>query len=190
MYERSLNESERILATHKDVVVPVKEIWLEVSKQGQLQRFEVPTLIDFTTLLEGDERFEFIPVGDELGDEYVDPADDDEIEYAADMERLGFYSEDRVRLRNIEVSEELTGEVTEEPEEPSLNEGGDDAEHTSGAKTPSRQKHAPSQDAGKTPHNGKRQPETTAKHFAKPSPKPSSKKTKEKSRKKKKGKVR
>lgn len=117
MYERALNEAERILATHKDVVVPVKEIWLEVSKQGQLQRFEVPSLADFTALLEGDERFEFFPAGDELGDEYVEPTDEDEIDYSADMERLGFYSEDRVRLRNIEVSEELVEELVEDHED-------------------------------------------------------------------------
>lgn len=116
MHERSLNEAERILATHKDVVVPVKEIWLEVSKQGQLQRFEVPPLVDFTALLEGDDRFEFFPAGDELGDEYVEPTDEDEVDYSTDMERLGLYSEDRVRLRNIEVSEELVEELAEEPE--------------------------------------------------------------------------
>lgn len=115
MHERCLNEAERILATHKDVVVPVKEIWLEVTKQGQLQRFEVPPLADFTALLEGDNRFEFFPAGDELGDEYVEPTDEDEVDYSTDMERLGFYSEDRVRLRNIEVSEEL--ELAEEHED-------------------------------------------------------------------------
>ncbi len=117
MYERALNEAERILATHKDVVVPVKEIWLEVSKQGQLQRFEVPPLVDFTALLEGDDRFEFFPAGEEFGDAYIEPSDEDEVEYATDMERLGFYSEDRVRLRNIEVSEELVEEFVEERED-------------------------------------------------------------------------
>jgi hypothetical protein len=117
MYERALNEAERILATHKDVVVPVKEIWLEVSKQGQLQRFEVPPLVDFTALLEADDRFEFFPAGEEFGDAYVEPTDEDEVDYATDMERLGFYSEDRVRLRNIEVPEETVEELVEEREE-------------------------------------------------------------------------
>jgi hypothetical protein len=119
MYERSLNEAERILATHKDVVVPVKEIWLEVSKQGQFQRFEVPSLVDFTALLEGDDRFEFFPAGDEMGDNYVEPFDEDEVEYSTDMKRLGFYTEDRVRLRNVEVSEDLAEDLTEEQQESS-----------------------------------------------------------------------
>lgn len=134
MHERSLNEAERILATHKDVVVPVKEIWLEVSKQGQLQRFEVPPLVDFTALLEGDDRFEFFPAGDELGDEYVEPTDEDEVDYATDMERLGFYSEDRVRLRNIEVSEELVEELAEEHEDSDeRREAGEKAKERVGA---------------------------------------------------------
>ena len=116
MYERSISETEKILATHKDVVVPVKEVWLEVSKQGQLQRFEVPPLANFTTLLEADERFEFLPAGEELGDNYVEPVEEDEPEYATDIERLGFYSEDRVRLRNIESLDDVEEEVTEATE--------------------------------------------------------------------------
>ena len=131
MYGRSLLEAERTLATHKDVVVPVKEVWLEVSKLGQLQRFEVPPLIHFSALLEADERFEFITAGEELGDEYIEPAyDEDDEEYPAEMERMSFYSEDRVRLRNAELTEELPEELTEEPDEPALRESSDVSDDT------------------------------------------------------------
>ncbi|MCI0706830.1 MAG: hypothetical protein L0Y80_05000 [Ignavibacteriae bacterium] len=137
MYGRSLLEAERTLATHKDVVVPVKEVWLEVSKLGQLQRFEVPPLIHFSALLEADERFEFIQAGEELGDEYVEPAyDEDDEEYSAEMERMSFYSEDRVRLRNAEISEELAEEMPEEPDEPALREPVDHDEGPPGEKKP------------------------------------------------------
>lgn len=129
MYGRSLLEAERTLSAHKDVVVPVKEVWLEVSRLGQLQRFEVPPLLHFSALLEADERFEFIPVGEELGDDYVEPAYDEDEEYPAEMERLGLYSEDRVRLRNAEVSEELAEEASEEPDEPALRNTTDDEPH-------------------------------------------------------------
>lgn len=135
MYGRSLQEAERTLATHKDVVVPVKEVWLEVSRLGQLQRFEVPPLIHFSALLEADDRFEFITAGEELGDEYFEPAyDDDEEEYPTDMERMSFYSEDRVRLRNAELSEELAEEAAEEPDEPALRESSDDEDGPPGEK--------------------------------------------------------
>ena len=71
-------------------------------------------------MLEGDERFEFLPAGEELGDNYVEPLEEDELEYTADIERLGFYSEDRVRLRNIEVTEEGEEETADEAEEPTV----------------------------------------------------------------------
>lgn len=139
MYERSLSETERILGTHKDVVVPVKEVWLEVSKQGQLQRFEVPPLMDFTTLLENDERFEFLQAGEEFGDNYVEPTEEDEMEYNPDIERLGYYSEDRVRLRYTEVSEDPERETTEESDEHAAHHEADDGSSknkiTSGAKS-------------------------------------------------------
>ena len=68
MYERCLNEAERILASDKDVIVPVKKIWEAVDKQRKKQGFEIPSLPDFTALLEGDARFEFMPSLDENGD--------------------------------------------------------------------------------------------------------------------------
>ncbi len=113
MYERSLIEAERILAAHKDVLVPVKEIWVEVTKQSQLQNFEAPGLADFTALLEGDNRFEFITAGEQLGDGYYE-VEQEEDEFEPGMERLGFYSEDRVRLRNIEISEEAQEQLLRE----------------------------------------------------------------------------
>jgi hypothetical protein len=107
-------EAERILATHKDVVVPVKEVWLEVTKQGQFQKFEVPVLADFTALLEGDDRFDFLTAGEEMGDSYVDPERDEDVEFETGLERLGFYSEDRVKLTNLELSEETQEELLRE----------------------------------------------------------------------------
>ena len=68
MYERCLNEAERILASDKDVIVAVKKIWAQVEKQGRKQGFEIPSFADFTALLEGDSRFEFIPSLDENGE--------------------------------------------------------------------------------------------------------------------------
>jgi hypothetical protein len=168
MYGRSLLEAERTLATHKDVVVPVKEVWLEVSRLGQLQRFEVPPLIHFSALLEADDRFEFIQAGEELGDEYVEPAyDEDEEEYPTDLERMSFYSEDRVRLRNAELSEELAEEVPEEPDEPALRASHDDEDSPPGEKrarktskpskqaTPKKRSPSPAKRPNKQKHKGK-----------------------------------
>ncbi len=107
MFERTLNETERILATHKDVIVPMKELWLEVLKKSKAQHVEVPSLADFITLLEGDKRFEFLPAHHAVGF-LNDSLDEDERE----LVKLGFFAEDRVKLRCIGLEPEFVDEET------------------------------------------------------------------------------
>lgn len=108
MYERCLNEAERILASDKDVIVPVKKIWDAVDKQGKKQGFEIPSLPDFTALLEGDSRFEFMPSLDENGDP-MDGSQRDESDQQEELETLGFYSGDRVKLKSVELTPATLG---------------------------------------------------------------------------------
>jgi hypothetical protein len=108
VYERCLNEAERILASDKDVIIPVKKIWESVDKQGKKQGFEIPTLPDFTALLEGDARFEFMPSLDENGDP-MDGSQREESDQQEELETLGFYSGDRVKLRRVELTPETLG---------------------------------------------------------------------------------
>jgi hypothetical protein len=108
VYERCLNEAERILASDKDVIVAVKKIWEAVEKQGRKQRFEMPSLPDFTALLEGDFRFEFIPSLDENG-EPLGESPREKSEQQEDLESLGFYSGDRVKLKGVELTPEIIG---------------------------------------------------------------------------------
>jgi hypothetical protein len=108
VYERCLNEAERILASDKDVIVPVKKIWEAVEKQGRSQGFEIPALPDFTALLEGDMRFEFLASLDENGEPPEDlPREGTDQE--EELESLGFYSGDRVKLRSVELTPEVIG---------------------------------------------------------------------------------
>jgi hypothetical protein len=109
MYERSLHEAERILATDKDVIVPVKRVWQEVVKQGNEQGFEVPSLVDFETMLEADQRFEFMSSKELLDDGEIDP--DDRAEEEVELEKLGFYSGDRVKLKKIDLTAEMLGGI-------------------------------------------------------------------------------
>lgn len=61
MYERLLKQTERYLGSQKDVLVPVKQVWNAMVKEGKLNNFVVPSLMaDFECLLEGDKRFEFV----------------------------------------------------------------------------------------------------------------------------------
>lgn len=108
MYERCLNEAERILASDKDVIVPVKKIWEAVDRQGKKQGFEIPSLPDFTALLEGDVRFEFMPSLDEDG-EPIDASQHDDADREEELETLGFYSGDRVKLKSVELTPETLG---------------------------------------------------------------------------------
>ena len=110
MYERCLNEAERILATDKDVIVAVKKVWSEVEKQGRKQGFEIPSFADFTALLEGDSRFEFIPSLDENG-EPPDMSAREESPQEEELENLGFYSGDRVKLKSVELTPEVIGNL-------------------------------------------------------------------------------
>jgi hypothetical protein len=108
VYERCLNEAERILASEKDVIVPVRKIWEAMDKQGKKQGFEIPALADFTALLEGDSRFEFMPTLNDNG-ELVDDMPREESDQREELESLGFYSGDRVKLRSVELTPEVIG---------------------------------------------------------------------------------
>ncbi len=112
MYERSLNEVKSILAARKIPLVSVREIWEEVVKRSKIEGFEVASLGDFSAMLEGDQRFQIIPAQVKNEDDKEDNADGDFAE--DDMENLGFFSEDQVRLRIVQTAR---AEVTEDEEE-------------------------------------------------------------------------
>ncbi len=102
MYERCLNEAERLLATSKEVVLPIREVWKLLAAEGKRHSFEVPALTDFDALLEGDKRFEILSAQvepDELESEVLE--DGEEID--ANLGTLGFYAADRVKLRRFAV---------------------------------------------------------------------------------------
>jgi hypothetical protein len=60
VYEHCLEEAKRFLSTYPDVVISAKALWLEVRKTCKTADVDLPQLTDFTMLLEGDKRFEFI----------------------------------------------------------------------------------------------------------------------------------
>ncbi|MGB2869202.1 MAG: hypothetical protein WBD36_12170 [Bacteroidota bacterium] len=101
MYERCLHEAERFLASHKDIIVPVQEVWEQVLKKSLQHKFETASLPDFTALLEGDGRFELLtsekPLVDGQGTLFEDE------EGAGAMGEMGFFSQDRVKLRRIKL---------------------------------------------------------------------------------------
>lgn len=111
MYERSLNEAERILAADRDIIVPIKKVWQLVARHGKEQDFEVPAFVDFETMLEADPRFEFMSSPQEIFGEGEEIQPTEQKEEDAEMERLGFYSGDRIKLKRIELTPQLIGGV-------------------------------------------------------------------------------
>lgn len=109
MYERCLDEAERILASEKDVIVAVKKIWLEVSKEARHQGFDVPAFTDFSAMLEGDPRFEFIARHQSVTEDLEDPVPEEET--PLEMEQLGFFSGDRVKLRSVDLTPTKLGTI-------------------------------------------------------------------------------
>ncbi len=102
MYERCLNEAERILATSGEVVLPIKHVWKQLSEEGKRRSFDVPSLTDFDALLEGDKRFEIISAQNEPG-EIDSLLSENGEEDDANLGTLGFYPEDRVKLRKLRL---------------------------------------------------------------------------------------
>ena len=112
MYERCLNEAELILSVQQEPLAPVRQVWEEIVKRSKIKGFEVAALSDFSAMLEGDNRFQIVPA-------QIKIQEDDEIlpdiEIAdSDMEQLGFFSEDRVKLRSRKIVETVISEDEEE----------------------------------------------------------------------------
>ena len=112
MYERCINEAELILTTQKDAQASVRKIWEEVVRRAKAEGFAVTSLSDFSAMLEGDRRFLIIPAQIKNLEDQETPADTDFED--SDMERLGFFSEDQVKLRTARVVERPISEDDEE----------------------------------------------------------------------------
>jgi hypothetical protein len=108
MYERLLLETEQYLIRQKQVVVPLKKLWVTMTQEGRKNSFTVPNLADFSCLLDGDRRFEFIKQTDRE-EESSDLLESEE------LEKLGFLESQAVKLRRIPLPDEddnLDDEIT------------------------------------------------------------------------------
>jgi hypothetical protein len=112
VYERCLNEAELILSARQEPMVPVRQVWEEIVKRSKTKGFEVASLSDFSAMLEGDNRFQLVPAQIKIHDE-DDVVPDVDME-DSDMEHLGFFSEDSVKLRSRRIVETVINEDDEE----------------------------------------------------------------------------
>ena len=112
MYEKCLNEAELILSIQQEPLVPVRKVWEEIAKRSQTKGFEVASLSDFSAMLEGDNRFQIVPAQIKIQEE-EEILPDVELE-DSNMEQLGFFSEDRVKLRSRRIVDTIINEDEEE----------------------------------------------------------------------------
>lgn len=111
MYEKSLDEAERILTADKDIIVPVRKVWCQVVQQGESQKFEVSSLPNFITMLEADNRFELFPAHKSIVEDLENPILSLDPEEQSEMEKLGFCAGDLVKLRRVDLTPEMVGEI-------------------------------------------------------------------------------
>lgn len=111
MYERTLDEAERFLAADREIIVAVKKLWMEVSRMAAEQGFEVPSFPDFSAMLEGDPRFEFLPFHKNVTDDLEDPILHGDSPDETEMEQMGFFSGDRVKLRSVTLTPQIMGNI-------------------------------------------------------------------------------
>lgn len=112
MYERCLNEAEAILSVQQEPLVSVRKVWEEIAKRSKTKGFEVASLSDFSAMLEADDRFQIVPAQIKIQEDGEILPD---IEIAdSEMEQLGFFSEDRVKLRSRKIVETVISEDEEE----------------------------------------------------------------------------
>ena len=94
MMQSPVHWAAEVLASSEDILIPVRMLWLDMQSQGIGCGLSEEA---FSSMLEGDDRFELL--------DEVDHGDGSGPEMAV-MEELGFYSGPRVKLRARELTPE------------------------------------------------------------------------------------
>jgi DNA-binding Lrp family transcriptional regulator len=106
MSRELLDAVEEILKNDADVVVPAKKIWRMLQFDEEFQKISVLPFGEFISLLREDGRFEFLPPV-QYGEMFDGLTEEEKAEREREMEDLGFFSGERIKLREAK----LTGEV-------------------------------------------------------------------------------
>lgn len=102
MYERTLHSAVRHLATVPHHTVPMKELWLSVTREAEAAAIEKCSLADFAALLDADSRFDILGNGFDPGDSSLDDAPAE----VRELSDLGFCPTCSVRLRVMRDGED------------------------------------------------------------------------------------
>lgn len=103
MNKSFLDAAEQILANDPDIVVPVKKLW-KLSLESVHNRNPL-TLGEFSDALASDDRFEF--VSGEWIDETGNNTSIRSVEDQEQMESLGIFAGERVKLQRVDITPAL-----------------------------------------------------------------------------------
>ncbi|MFQ5798831.1 MAG: hypothetical protein ACE5H0_09085 [Bacteroidota bacterium] len=109
MYEHILEETERLLEQDQDVIVPVRKIWKQVRQIAEDNDWRMPSLAEFTSILMQDDRIEFMPEQESMGE--GDLLEEEREEKEVEAEWFGFYAGQRVKLARIQLTPERLGDM-------------------------------------------------------------------------------
>ncbi len=110
MSKELLDTIEHMLENDDEVIAPVKRIWKVLQVDDKYHTLEIPVFSEFSELLHSDGRFEFMhPVN--YDDMYNESGE--RIDREIEMESLGFYSGERIKLKKIQVTGEMLAKMIE-----------------------------------------------------------------------------
>jgi hypothetical protein len=93
-------------------------LWRSLTREAVRKSFSVPSLSDFSCLLEGDKRFELIN-----DPEAAQGTGDLEIVDSEEMGKLGFLGSQRVRLRSLSVKRDDDDEDSDDADDEESDDG-------------------------------------------------------------------
>ncbi|TET24375.1 MAG: hypothetical protein E3J78_01250 [Candidatus Cloacimonadota bacterium] len=110
MSKELIDTIEHMLENEDEVIVPVKRIWKILQVDDKYHNLEIPVFSEFSELLHSDNRFEFMhPVNyDDMYD-----ASGERIDREIEMESLGFYSGERIKLKKIPMTGAMLAKMIE-----------------------------------------------------------------------------
>lgn len=107
-----MDEIEKILENEEDIIIPVKKAWKIIQFNEDFKDVSIPSLGKFIELVKKDERFEFMPPLS-YGQMYADLTEDEKVKREIDMEELGFFSGERIKLKRVQLTGELLANIIE-----------------------------------------------------------------------------
>jgi len=100
------------LRDYDEVVVSVRKLWKDLQLDQKFKDIEIPDFTGFVEMLKNDERFEFMaPMN--FAEIYQSLGEEKKKDREHEMESIGLYGGERVKLKETKLTDELLAEMIE-----------------------------------------------------------------------------